>query len=63
MKMLKLPHGKKFGGIMADLRRSGLTHGEPKGEGRTPQHHYRCEAFDEPRRDTGRQVGKFKRAS
>ena len=41
---MKLPKGK-FGAIMADPA-IPFTTWSRKGEGRTPQHHYRCEAFD-----------------
>jgi N6-adenosine-specific RNA methylase IME4 len=41
---MKLPKGK-FGAIMADPA-IPFTTWSRKGQGRTPQHHYRCEAFD-----------------
>jgi N6-adenosine-specific RNA methylase IME4 len=43
--MLKLPKNKKFNAIMADPP-IPFTTWSRKGEGRTPQHHYKCEAFD-----------------
>jgi N6-adenosine-specific RNA methylase IME4 len=43
--MLKLPKNKLFGAIMADPP-IPFTTWSRKSEGRTPQHHYRCEAFD-----------------
>jgi N6-adenosine-specific RNA methylase IME4 len=42
---VKLPHNKKFGAIMADPAIPFVAW-SGKGEGRTPQAHYKCEAFD-----------------
>jgi hypothetical protein len=42
---LKLPVGKEFGAIMSDPA-IPFVPWSSKGEGRTPQAHYKCEAFD-----------------
>jgi N6-adenosine-specific RNA methylase IME4 len=42
----QIPVGARFGAIMADPG-IAFTAYSPKGEGRSPQRHYRCDPFDE----------------